>query len=132
MLGRECFLFGPAGNIIIIMTPPALLVWNLTLSLSGMSTTTTTCIAPKITETLKPYHDDNVGTQSAGVTVHADFVACVQETSSDHHCVKHTHIHKLCTHKLSTRVCVRHNCRARAKCGDALQTLRCTREHIEE
>ena len=25
-----------------------------------------TCIAPKITVTLKPYHDDNEGTQSAG------------------------------------------------------------------
>ena len=25
------------------------------------------CIAPKIIETLKSYHDDNVGTQSAGI-----------------------------------------------------------------
>ena len=26
------------------------------------------CIVPKITATLKPYHDDNVGTQLAGKT----------------------------------------------------------------
>ena len=42
----------------------SLLVWSLTLGLSGMCDST--CIAPKITETLKPYHDDNVESQSAG------------------------------------------------------------------
>ena len=31
-----------------------------------------TCIAPKITEALKPYHDVNVGTQSAGKEVIAE------------------------------------------------------------
>ena len=44
-----------------------ILVWSLTLGLLGMSGTT--CIAPKITVTLKPYHDDNVGKQSLGIPV---------------------------------------------------------------
>ena len=46
------------------VNPRVFLVWNLTLGLSVMSDSN--CIAPKITETFKPYHDDNVGTQSVG------------------------------------------------------------------
>ena len=45
---------------------PCVLV-SLTLGLSVMSGST--CIAPNIAETLKPYHDDNLGTQSAGALI---------------------------------------------------------------
>ena len=53
-------------------------------------------IAPKIIETLKPHHDDNVGTQSAGklylclareLIVHPHFPSCVKFYVSETYCL---------------------------------------------
>ena len=55
---------GPVSGPFILQTPVSFLVRGLTLDLSGAGGSTG--IAPKITDTLKPYHNDNVGRDSVG------------------------------------------------------------------